>query len=73
MVLSETKKELLREFVNRICESCNKLEKETGLLEIHRLKRGWAGGEYTLNNIKVICKRCHQLFHSNEFGHIKSK
>ena len=72
-MVSEAKKELLREFVDRVCESCNKPESKVGTLDIHRLKRGYDGGTYTLNNIKVICKKCHKAFHSNEFTHVRAK
>ena len=69
MTLSINKKELLKEFVDYNCESCGKIYKSEEL-EIHRLKRC---GSYTLNNIKVICERCHKDFHANEWGWIKSK
>ena len=64
MKLTESKKELLREFVNRICEQCKKSDLETGTLEIHRLKRGNQGGTYTLNNLKILC----QLNYQNQVG-----
>jgi len=60
--------------VNFICQGCKKQESEVGLLEPHRIKRGNKGGLYTLyplnhpkNNIKVVCKKCHQSYHANEF------
>jgi hypothetical protein len=67
MKLSEKKKELLRNFVSYKCEECHKHEKETGKLQIHRIKRGMLDGEYSLRNIKVICASCHKLIHSGEF------
>lgn len=66
-MLSETKKELLRKFVDFKCERCGKNEKEIGTLQIHRIQRGNAGGTYNLRNIKVCCKECHGLYHGNEF------
>ena len=62
--ISEKKKELLRMFVNYKCENCHKKDYK---LTPHRIKRGRDGGEYTLNNIRMICHRCHKLIHSGEF------
>ena len=67
MTLSERKKKILREYVDFTCEQCNKTEAEVGVLEIHRINRGNNGGEYTLNNLKILCKECHKLIHFNEF------
>lgn len=61
--LTEKQKQLLKEFVGNKCEQCGK----EGSLEIHRIKRGNAGGIYELRNIKVLCSKCHDLYHSNEF------
>jgi len=62
--LTENKKELLRKFVNHRCENChNKSEK----LIPHRIHRGYLGGEYTLNNIKMLCPDCHKAIHYKEF------
>jgi len=36
-------------------------------LQAHRIKRGTTGGEYTLNNIIMLCPSCHKIIHSNEF------
>jgi len=58
---------LLREFVNHICEECHKHEKEVGKLQPHRIKRGYLGGTYNLRNIKMVCEKCHKLFHYGEF------
>jgi len=69
-----------REAVNFNCQECKRNEKIVGTLEPHRIKRGNKGGLYTLvplnnklNNIKVVCKKCHKKYHSNEFTNIKSK
>lgn len=64
--LTPKKKQLLKDFVNNICEECNS-KKESNELEIHRINRGYMGGEYVLRNIKVICKNCHDKFHYKEF------
>jgi len=63
--------------VDSICQRC-KLKSES--LQIHRLTRGNLGGLYTLvplnhkdNNVRVICKNCHKLLHSNEFNNVRSK
>jgi len=62
--LSETKKELLRKFVNYKCENCEKKDEK---LTPHRIKRGRDGGKYELRNIKMVCNKCHKLIHSGEF------
>ena len=67
-MLSERKKELLREFVDFKCEQCHKHEKEVGKLEPHRIRRGNAGGKYEFRNIKMLCKKCHKLYHFEEFN-----
>lgn len=66
--LSEKHKEMLREMVDNSCQNCHKTQLELGnKLEIHRMIRGSKGGLYVPNNILVICKSCHKLFHSGEF------
>jgi len=62
--LTETKKELLRKFVSYKCENCGARDKK---LIVHRINRGYMGGEYILRNIKMICKKCHNAFHYGEF------
>lgn len=64
--LTPKKKELLKDFVDYTCENCHKV-KESNELQIHRIRRGYMGGEYILNNVKVICNDCHKLFHYGEF------
>lgn len=63
-----------REAACFLCQLCRKPESEVGILEPHRIIRGHKGGMYTVcklnhpeNNIKVLCKECHKLLHSNEF------
>jgi hypothetical protein len=65
--LSEHKKKLLREFVDWICEGCHKHEDEVGTLHAHRIRRGHLGGLYELRNIKMVCEKCHRVFHYREF------
>lgn len=69
-------KKVYRRSTNYVCQLCHKSEKEVGTLEIHRIKRRYRGGLYTIyrfthkkNNVKVICKKCHKQLHSNEQGH----
>jgi Zn finger protein HypA/HybF involved in hydrogenase expression len=52
---------LLREFVDFICEECHKHEDKCGKLQPHRIKQG---GEYSLRNVKMICDKCHSYFTS---------
>ena len=63
-ILNRYKKELLFKFLSYKCESCNKQKK--GKLEIHRINRGYLGGEYILRNIKILCKECHKKYHYKE-------
>lgn len=60
-MLSKKQKELLRKFVSYNCESCGKNENEVGTLEVHRIKQG---GDYSLINLKLVCKKCHSYFSS---------
>jgi len=64
-----------RQAVKFICQECGKHEEEVGKLEPHRIVRGHKGGKYTVcslshksNNIKVVCNRCHKIFHGKEPG-----
>ena len=67
MTLTAKQKEVLKQMVEYKCESCkeNKTSKE---LHIHRIKRGYQGGEYIPRNCMVICFKCHGLFHWGEFN-----
>ena len=65
-LLTPKKKHLLKDFVDFICENCHK-KKEENELQIHRINRGYCGGEYCLRNVKVICGDCHKRFHYGEF------
>lgn len=67
MGLGKRKIDLLREFVNKECEECNKSEDIVGKLTPHRIKRGVNGGIYCLRNIKMVCKDCHKKYHQSEF------
>ncbi len=58
-----------REAVKFICPDCHKHEKEVGVLEPHRQKRGCEGGLYTVlplnhvhSNVKPLCHKCHQKY-----------
>lgn len=62
MALTEKQKLILKEMVNFKCQLC-KLKKP---LEFHRIKRGNKGGEYTPNNILIICEECHKELHGDE-------
>jgi len=61
MGLSESKISLLRQFVDFKCQQCKKHEKIVGRLEPHRIKQG---GEYNINNLKLCCHACHEIFSS---------
>ena len=61
MKLSPKKKLLLRIFVDYSCEECGGDEEKVGTLEPHRIK---PRGEYSLRNIKMVCKRCHDIYSS---------
>ncbi|MGV9204333.1 MAG: HNH endonuclease [Promethearchaeia archaeon] len=68
-------KKKYKEAVGYKCENCKQPESKVGELEIHRIKRGSVGGKYTVcklnhpeNNVKILCSRCHKLFHSGELG-----
>lgn len=67
MRLTKRKRQILREFVDYRCEECKIHEDKVGKLILHRIKRGNAGGEYSLRNIKMVCRKCHRKYHSGEF------
>lgn len=67
--MDEKKIELLRQYVNYICEGCGIVDKK---LHPHRIKRGNMGGKYELRNIKMVCSKCHLSYHANEFRNVKS-
>lgn len=56
-----------RKAVKYTCQGCHEKEEEVGELVIHRIVRGNVGGTYEPNNCKIICKKCHKMYHSNEF------
>ena len=62
--LTDKKKQLLRDFVDNICEVCGK---EDLNLTPHRINRGYQGGRYVLRNIELICSNCHKIIHRGEF------
>jgi len=62
-VLSEKQKKELIKLIGE-CEDCGSKEN----LQLHRINRGYQGGKYTLRNVKVLCARCHRLYHYNESG-----
>jgi RNase P subunit RPR2 len=64
--LTEKQKQLLRKMVDYTCEECNKHERTVGKLIPHRIVRGSVGGKYIPRNIKLICKKCHKLYHFTE-------
>jgi hypothetical protein len=60
--LSEEQKLVLRRMVCFKCQDCHKHEDEVGKLEVHRIKRGADGGLYIPQNIKMLCKSCHDIY-----------
>lgn len=63
-----------RQAVNYTCQICNNKEEKIGILQAHRIKRGYKGGLYTVwpvnkkgSNIKMLCNKCHKLVHNKEF------
>ena len=67
-MINERKRKLLAEFVDFNCEQCHKNESEIGTLHAHRLRRGIEGGTYEHRNIKMVCEKCHNVYHSREPG-----
>lgn len=68
-----------REGARYICQLCHQEECVVGKLTPHRLKRGNAGGLYTVvplkapgSNILCVCKSCHKKLHQNNFTHCQS-
>lgn len=65
-MITQKRKKLLCELVDFTCELCKK-KFYFYELEIHRLKRGNAGGTYEHRNVQILCKSCHRLIHGGEF------
>ncbi len=55
---------LLRDYVNYLCEQCQKHESKVGTLEPHRIRPGHMDGQYILRNIKMLCNKCHKIINS---------
>jgi len=70
--LKQYKKELLCKYVDYKCEQCKKIFK-VEKLEVHRIRRGNQNGTYEHRNCKILCKKCHQLYHTNEFNNCQGK
>ncbi len=73
MGLTKEKIELLRKFVDNICELKNDTTECEGELIPHRIRRGWQGGTYEHRNIKMICNKHHKMLHANEFTKSRSR
>jgi hypothetical protein len=71
MGLSKKKRDLLREYVEYICEECKKHEDIVGILEPHRIRRKWQGGTYEHRNVKMTCNSCHKKYHQKEFARVR--
>lgn len=72
-MISPKKKQLLCSFQDMICEQCKKVFKLENL-EIHRINRAYQGGTYKDHrNLKVLCVKCHQLYHGNENRNVQGK
>ena len=70
--MNSKKRKLLCEFQDYICEICHN-KKELSELDVHRISPGYMGGTYKNHrNLKVVCKPCHKILHSGEFGHVSS-
>jgi hypothetical protein len=74
-VCPEWLRKLYRKSVKFICQDCKHHEDEVGNLQPHRITRGNKGGLYTVvplrsirNNIKVVCDKCHKVYHRKENG-----
>jgi hypothetical protein len=60
--LSDAQKLVLRQMTCFRCQDCHKHEDEVGKLEAHRIIRGADGGLYIPQNIKMLCKECHDKY-----------
>ena len=71
--INKRKKDLLRDYVDFICEECHKSEDEVGQLEAHRIRRGCQGGTYEHRNVKMVCSSCHDKYEVNEFSQRRTR
>lgn len=62
--LTESQKRKIIDIVGK-CYTCGKegTHKELGM---HRIRRGYEGGKYTLKNCDILCKEHHDERHANE-------
>lgn len=69
MSLTDNEKKILAHMVKKAVGGCEKCKKDLPL-EPHRIKRGYAGGEYVPRNIMMLCNKCHKSMHELEpMGH----
>lgn len=59
--------------VERSAGICEWIGCDATATQFHRNVRGSAGGKYTVENVRHLCKRHHDLLHGNEFPGSKSK
>jgi hypothetical protein len=54
--------------IKRIAGKCRLCpEPNYEALDVHRIIPGEMGGEYTYDNVVVLCSRCHRLVHVDKF------
>lgn len=61
MGISPSKKKLLCEFQDMVCESCHKIFKLSEL-DIHRIRQGCDYSQH--RSLMVVCHKCHEIFSS---------
>lgn len=54
----------IKKFVDKKCKFCN--ESNYCTLDVHRIKPGSQGGEYTEHNCITTCGNCHRKIHDGK-------
>jgi 5-methylcytosine-specific restriction endonuclease McrA len=66
LTVTNKQKDLLKQFVRHTCEECKNVF-DSKYLTIHHINRQMNGGIDNFRNLKVVCKKCHKLYHFKEF------
>ena len=55
------------------CEQCNKRRKSKGLILHHKIPLNQGGNPFSLDNLKLLCRKCHHRIHGDQFWKTKKR
>ncbi len=70
--ISEEEKIQAYNSANKCCEKCGKSFKDFKEAEYHHIELYSDGGSTTVDNIMVLCKKCHDEIHKNDYVELTS-